>query len=287
MTILVTGALGNVGQHVVEHLLALNLPTRAAVRRVDDVPDRWGEQVDALPMDFYDPQTWAPALQGCSGVFLMRPPAITDIDETLGPFIEQAYAQGVEHVVFLSVLGAEHNALVPHHKVERCLIAQGQHHTILRPGFFAQNIDSAYGQDIRQDDRIYVPAGRTPVRWIDARDIGEVAARVLSSPEAHKGRGYTLEGSELVSWERVVEVLSEVTGRRIQYVPASIPGYAWRLHKQGLKAELIAVQTILHALLRRKPSQEASGALEELLGRPARTVEAYIRDHAEVWRVDA
>lgn len=279
MTVLVTGAQGNVGAHVVSELKELGVTVRQAGRSVPH------GSPDHAQLDFWKPETWQAALDGCAGVFLMRPPAITDIGKTLGPFIDQAYEQGVEHIVFLSVAGAQDNTMVPHHKVEVRLKACGEAHTILRPGFFAQNLASSYAQDIREDDRIYVPAGRSPVRWIDARDIAKAAAVVLSAPQAHRGSGYTLEGPQLDSWEHVAQVLSEVTGRPITYVPASVPGYMWHLRRRGMGAEQILVQTVLHALLRRAPATQAPPDLERLIGGPGRTVERYIRDHAQVWCV--
>ena len=287
-TILVTGAGGLVGGEVVRALLARGRTVVAAAHEVEKVHVRFGDAVVGTRLDFLDPDTWADALAGAAHMFLMRPPAIADVDNNINPFVDFARERGVEHVVFLSVAGAGKNKVVPHRRVEDHLRARGDHHTNLRPGFFAQNLQSAYRQDIVEDDRIYVPAGRRqPVNWIDARDIAEVAALILADPAAHRGRNYTLAGPGPVPWSEVSEALSSVLGRPIRYEPATVLGYVRHLSGRGLPRGAITVQTILHFLLRFGQGASEDPTLERLLGRPGGSVAQYIDDHAELWATQA
>lgn len=282
--VLVTGAGGNVGGLVVRALISRGVPCIAAARE----PERLAETLPTAPqtvaLDFRDEATWPGATKGIGSLFLVRPPAIADVAATLNPFVDAARAQGVEHVVFLSVAGAGRNRFVPHRKVEDHLRARGEHHTNLRPGFFAQNLQTAYREDIVRDGRIYVPAGkRKPVNWIDCRDIAEVAALVLADPHDHRGESYTLTGPGPVPWSDVTEALSAALGRPIRYEPASILGYVRHLARTDLPAGAIAVQTILHALLRLGQGAGTDPTLERLLGRPGRSIADYIEDHALAW----
>lgn len=277
-TVLVTGASGNVGREVVSACLARGIDVKKASSR--PTADH-----GSVHLDFHDRSTWAAALAGVQRVFLMRPPAIADVENNLNPFVDAAYAAGVDHVVFLSVAGAGENSFVPHRKVEDHLKQCGDRFTNLRPGFFAQNLQSAYLDDIREDDRIYVPAGRQPVNWIDVRDIAEVAARILEAPADHRNTDYTLAGPGPVSWQVVTSSLSENLGRSIAYVPASILGYVWHLRRRRhLVWGEVMVQTILHVLLRFKQGATEDPTLASLLGRKGRDVEEYIADHASLWR---
>ncbi|MCR9163469.1 MAG: NmrA family NAD(P)-binding protein [Nannocystaceae bacterium] len=285
MTALVTGAAGNVGRHVVQQLLAREVDVAAASYDASKVRGLFGEGVEARRLDFLDRQTWEPALAGATRMFLMRPPAIADVQNNINPFVDVARSRGVEHVVFLSVAGAGKNKVVPHRKVEDHLRLRGEHHTNLRPGFFAQNLESAYRHDIREDGRIYVPAGRAqPVNWIDARDIAEVAALVLADPQAHRGKDYTLAGPGAVPWSEVTGALSRALGRTIVYEPASVLGYVRHLSRRGLPKGAIMVQTILHFLLRFGQGATEDPTLERLLGRPGRTIGEYVHDHAALWQ---
>lgn len=282
-SILVTGAAGNVGREVAHALCRAGARVIAADHREARVRSLFGDTVVAAHLDFHDRTTWSASLHGAEHMFLMRPPAIADVENSLNPFIDFARSKGVDHVVFLSVAGAGANKVVPHRKVEDHLRARGDHHTNLRPGFFAQNLASAYREDIVESDRIYVPAGRSRVNWIDVRDVAEVAALVLSNPAAHRGRSYTLAGPRPVLWSEVTDALTRVLGRPIHYAPASVIGYVRHLSRRGLPRSAVLVQTILHFLLRFGQGATEDPTLERLLGRRARTVEQYIVEHAPLW----
>jgi uncharacterized protein YbjT (DUF2867 family) len=285
-SILVTGAAGNVGREVVRALLGREMPVVAADYETGRVTEIFDEEVPSVQLDFHDRSTWEGALSGGHRhIFLMRPPAIADVENNINPFVDVAREHGVEHVVFLSVAGADKNSFVPHRKVEDHLRERGDRHTNLRPGFFAQNLQSAYRQDIIEDDRIYVPAGRKqPVNWVDVRDVADVAALIFEDPEPHRAESYTLTGPGPVPWSEVVGALSEVLGREIRYEPASILGYVRHLADRGLPRGAIAVQTVLHVLLRFGQGAGEDPTLAELLGRPRRTIRTYIEDHAHIWQ---
>lgn len=284
--VLVTGASGHVGRHVVRCLVAEGLDVVAAS---SGVAANSGEGVSASAvkstrLDFLDRATWLESVRDVQSMFLMRPPAISDVRSTLHPFVDFARDHSVGHVVFLSVAGADRNKFVPHAKVEAHLRARGDRYTLLRPGFFAQNLESAYRRDIVEDDRIYVPAGRTqPVNWIDTRDIAEVAASILARPESHRGRGYWLTGPRAVPWSEVTRALSATAGRTIRYEPASVLGFARHLSKRGLPRDAIVVQTALHFLLRFGQGAGVDSTLEALLGRPGRSIVSYVEEHRELW----
>lgn len=268
--VLVTGASGNVGRELVRVLAAQGTPVRATGRDVK--------------LDFGDPATFAAALDGVRAVFLLRPPAIADVVPTLGAFVDAAARVGVEHVVFLSVAGADKNRFVPHAKLEAHLRASSVAWTFLRPGFFTQNLADAYKLDLVEDDRLYVPAGRGTAAWVDVRDVAEVAARSFDDPSA-RGVAYTLTGGESLSFTQVASQAAEVLGRPIRYVPASIPGYVRHLRRRrALPWGQVLVQTTLHALFRVGVGSVVDPTLAQLLGRPPTTMRRYLEDHASLWQ---
>jgi uncharacterized protein YbjT (DUF2867 family) len=265
--ILVTGASGNVGRAVVEELRRRGAAFAA--------PDR-------TALDLTRPDTFAGALRGITGVFLMRPPALARMAETLVPFVDRALDGGVERIVFLSVMGAERSRWVPHRAVEDHLVAVAPRFALLRPGFFAQNLGDAYVRDIREDGRLYVPAGAGRVSFVDVRDVAEVAATALVTG-AHDRQAYTLTGGEALGFEEVARILSRELGRPIRYQPASVTGYTLHLRRRGLPAARIAVQTLLHLGLRRGDGARIDETLGALLGRRPRTIADYVHDHRTQW----
>jgi uncharacterized protein YbjT (DUF2867 family) len=285
MKILVTGGSGNVGKEVVYQLKSRQISFQVGVRNPANANAIEG--VETVQFDFLDPSTYAPAVIGCDAVFLLRPPAIANTKQTLNVFLDVAWVSGVSQVVFISVAGAGENQIVPHHAVEQHLRSGPAGWTILRPGFFAQNIGDAYRQDIVNDNRIFLPAGSGRVAFIDVRDLAEVAVNALTNPLKYHKQAYTLTGSEAISFAEVTRILSqELSGieeRTIRYQPASILAYLWHLSRRGLPPAQILVQTILHVGLRFGQAEAIDTSLADLLGHQPRTVRDYIRDHVALW----
>ncbi|MBX3192060.1 MAG: SDR family oxidoreductase [Labilithrix sp.] len=281
--IVVTGAAGSVGCEVVRALVARGERPCAVDLSARDVAALHGREVESAGLDYRDHRSFRGVLRGCSTLFLVRPPTIADMETTLLPLIDAAVAHEVGHVVFLSVVGADTNALVPHHAVEKHLVKSGLSHTLLRPGFFAQNLGASYRSDIADDDRLYLPAGRGRVAFVDIRDVAEAAAAIILDPGAHRGAAYTCTGPEALSFEEAARLITDVIGRPIRYESASIAGYVRHLHHRGLPLDQIAVQTILHVGVRFGQGERIDPTLEMLLGRRPRTLAAYVRDSADLF----
>lgn len=280
MVPLITGASGNVGRAVVASLERRGHPLRIATA---SGATGNGDPSRVVALDFRRRETFAPAVVNVDTIFLMRPPAISDVASTLNVFIDVAVAHGVKHVVFLSVVGADKRSFVPHAKVEAHLRASKVAWTFLRPGFFAQNFGDAYRQDIAEDGRIYVPAGAGRAAFVDVRDVAEVAVLAMES-EQHHGKAYVLTGAEELGFADAAALLTKELGRPIHYEPASILGYASHLRRRRkMPFAQIAVQTALHALLRRPGEAPADPTLGDLLQRPVTTLAEYVHDHVALW----
>lgn len=218
--------------------------------------------------------------------FLLRPPAIYYTKNTLTQFITSSRQNGVQRIVFLSVAGAADKKLVPHHAIEQKLRSSSNDWTILRPGFFAQNLASAYRDDIMQDNRLYLPAGKGKVAFVDLRDVGKVAAQTLTSFSEHAGMTYTLTGPESYTFYDVANMLSANLDRAIEYIPASIPGYLYHLlRKKKLGFMQSIIQTILHVGLRFGQAEKIDPILGQLLHQKPNTIENYIDDYVDIWRL--
>ncbi|HVY31917.1 MAG TPA: NmrA family NAD(P)-binding protein [Polyangiaceae bacterium] len=280
--ILVTGARGNVGREVVRECVAHGFAVREAVR--PNAASTRDVGSDSVPFAFEQRATWERTLAGCDCLFLLRPPALANMDATLNPFIDAAHASGIEHIVFLSVSGAEKASWVPHRKVELHLLAAGKPWTLLRPGFFAQNLEDAYRSDIIEDARLYVPAADGRVAFLDVADVGAVSARLFEQPSDFAGKAFTLTGPRALTFYEVAQMLSERLVREIRYQPASVPGYLWHLTtRRRLPLMQAAVQAFLHFGLRHGDAESVTEDVELLLGRPASGLEQYIERCAAAW----
>lgn len=280
--VFVTGATGSVGSAAVSHLLDRGQRVVAAVRTAEDAP-RLPSGAEARVFEFGgDFEAMSAALEGCDRLFLMRPPPIEDVESYLFPLIDAAIKQGIRQIVFLSLQGVEQNKRVPHYRVEKYLEAVGAPFTFLRPNFFMQNLSTTYRDDIRDRDEIYVPAGHAFTAFIDAHDIGAVAAAVLCSP-GHTGKKYTLNGEQTLTYRNVASILSDVLGRSISYARPSEAEYLERLTANGAPADYVAVQRMIYRIVRFNISALPNRAVRRLTGRPATRFREFAERERAVW----
>lgn len=281
-TILVTGATGNVGAEVVRLLREQPVKIRAAIRPGGRAPVQPDDRVRVVPFDFGDPATYDSALRDVTKLFLLRPPAISNTKRYVDPVIAAARAAGVRQIVFLSLLGAEKNPIVPHRKIEDALKVSGVPWTLLRPSFFMQNLSTTHRADIQRHRDIFVPAGRGKTSFIDVRDIAAVAAKTLTEP-GHDYRAYPLTGSAALDYAQVARIFSEILGRPIVYRQPSIPQFINRMYLRGMPWSFILVMVGIYTTARLGLAGTITNDTATLLGRPSITMRQFVADYRACW----
>lgn len=281
-SVFVTGATGIVGSSVVTHLLRAGASVVAGIRS-----DGNARSIDARartrPFDFAaSPTEHRAALEGTDRLFLMRPPPISDVQRYLFPVIDAAMDVGHTQIVFLSLQGVQHNTATPHHAVEEYLRTIDAPYTFLRPNFFMQNLSTTHRAEIRDHDEIFVPAGRAFTAFIDAKDIGRVAAAVLTA-SGHARKAYTLNGERSLSYGRVARILSEVLDRRITYARPSETEYLNRIAREGASDDYLQVQRMIYRVVRWNLSALPNRKVRRLTGRPATTFRQFAEREKAAW----
>ena len=112
------------------------------------------DDAELVRFDFEKPESWGRAFEDIDALFLVRPPEIARVHRHITPAIDAAERVGVEHVVFLSVLGAEKNPLLPHRRIGRHLQGTDLTYTFLRASFFMQNFYVVHRVDVPRT-RVY------------------------------------------------------------------------------------------------------------------------------------
>ena len=281
--ILVTGATGNVGGPLARLLHEQGQPVRAAVSSPKSVARLPDPAIPWAVLDMNDPQTYPAAFAGVERLFLLRPPQISDVDRSIKPVIDYATANGVRHIVFLSLIGAEKNKVVPHAKIEALLEAGPVPYTLLRAGFFMQNLSTTHRLDIVEYDDVFVPAGKGETAFVDTRDLAAVAALALTEG-GHENKAYPLTGSEALDYYQVAAILSDVLRRPITYSNPSLLRFARRMKGRGYAWPYIAVTAAIYTTTRFGLAAAIHPDLGQLLGRPPITFREFAEDEAAVWR---
>jgi len=274
MTILVTGATGRVGRHLVQQLVQRDAKVRVLTRNPagTDFP----AAVEVMQGDLLDLATLRRAFSGVSTLFLLN--AVTGDEFTQALItLNIARESGVERVIYLSVFGADSAVNVPHFAVkfgaERMLAAMGFGATILRPSYFIDN--EAMLKDVILQHGIYpMPLGGKGVAMVDARDIAEVAALELIRRDQAPGRlpstTLNLVGPDTLTGEGAAAIWSELLGRPIHYAGDDPQGFeqnmatfmpAWMAYEMRLMAERYVSDGML-------PQPGDRERLVQMLGRP-------------------
>jgi uncharacterized protein YbjT (DUF2867 family) len=218
VVILVTGATGRVGYHVMAALADAHADVTAMVRVEAKAADLPGTPRHVVAT-FDDPPP-AEVLRGFDRVFLLSP-AIEEQAELETVFIDALVAAGHgPHVVKIAAdgfadPGCEVRFMLSHRQVAAHLEATGLPVTYLAPALYMEDL-LATADTIREEAAISVPAGHGRVGFVAASDVAAVAARVLTSP-GHEGAAYTLTGPEALRFKDVAARISAVFAREVGY----------------------------------------------------------------------
>ncbi|ANL75693.1 NmrA-like family protein (plasmid) [Rhizobium phaseoli] len=274
MTILVIGATGRVGRHVVEQLVARDAKVRVLTR--DASKANFPIDVEVVQGEILDLASLRNAFKGIRTLFLLN--AVTG-DEFTQAIITLNIAReaGVERVVYLSVIHADRFVNVPHFAVksgaEQMLKQMEFSATILRPSYFIDN--EVMIKDVVLDHGVYpMPIGGRGVAMVDARDIAEVAAIELVRRDQAPGKlpveTINLVGPDTLTGDGVAAIWTEVLGRPIVYGGDDPSGFeqnmatlmpTWTAYEMRLMAERYVSDGMI-------PEDGDVDRLVKILGRP-------------------
>jgi uncharacterized protein YbjT (DUF2867 family) len=284
--ILITGATGNVGSAVLDNLGTTDVGLRALVHDESKARSLRDRGVEAVVGDFLEPETLSPALEGVGTVLLVTPIHPEQVAQACN-VIKAAKESGNDlRIVRLSVHQASHQAPArnsrQHAEIEDELASSGLPYTLLRPTTFMQNTLMA-ARTVASEGRIYQPFKDGRLGMIDARDIGEVAAKVLTE-EGHEGEMYTLTGPAAISFYNVAQALSEVLGKEVSYVPIPLEKAKEAMLDMGLsewRADVLIEYAKAHS---EGYSDFTSKDVEQLTSHPATSYKEFATDFAGVVR---
>jgi len=284
--ILVTGATGTVGRPLIEALSAAGADIRAVTRN----PQAAGlpAHVEIVAGDPSQPDTIAGALRGVSALFL-HPRAVGDAAFDL---LALARQQGVQRVVALSAMNIDdpldqqpsrYNG-DRNKEAEQAAVASGLEWVSLRPSSFVSNTHNAWGAQIRAGDVVRYVYAAFEESLIDQRDLAAVGARALLS-DALVGRRLMLSGPQSLSHAELVAIIGDVIGRPLRYQEIEPEVVKRGMIANGFSAPFVGA---LLARYTREVGQAAprTGAVAQILGRPARSYAAWVADHAAAFRTE-
>ena len=269
MTIVITGATGNVGRPLVAELAAMG----AAVRAVSRTPHSAG-----FPAGVAAYGSIADALQGASAVFLNS--------RALGPAMTEVVAlcrdAGVAKLVALSAINADDDVSRQpsryrgdrNKEVEQLAIDSGLAWVSLRPTVFATNFVGMWGAQIRMGDVVAGPYATASSAPIVESDIAAVAARTLLTDD-FLGQQIPLTGPQAFTNTELVEVIGAALGRPLRYCEIPAAQVRERFTTLGFSPEFADAYLAMLAQTLDKPAL-VTADVEKIVGRPAVTFAQWV-----------
>ncbi len=285
--ICITGAGGTVGSEVLRQLQSKNVQFRAAYNSKQKADDANAEGIDAVVIDYNEPETLAKAFNGCDRLFLLGPNDLNQTKLELNA-VEAARASGVRYIVKQSVMGAEdesYSLAKIHRPVERAIESSGLSWTFLRPNSFMQNVVTFMSPTIAAENAFYSASENGSIGHVDVRDIAAVAVSALTTDD-HNGKAYTLTGPEAFSYDQLAAELSTVLGRQINHVSLSPADLKGAMVGGGMPEELADRMLDLERYFREGHASSLSDDIKLATGNSPRGFHAFAKEIAATGILD-
>ncbi len=277
--IVVTGATGHLGRHVITGLLE-KVPASeivAAVRTPEKAADLAALGMQVRQADYSQPGTLSSALAGADKVLLISSSDLTSGSDARAvqhqAVVDAAKAEGVKLLAYTSILRADTSALAlskVHKATEENIQASGLPFVFLRNGWYFENQTDALGPAL-QHGAILGAAGEGRFASALRADYAAAAVAVLSSP-GHENTAYELAGDFPYTLAELAAEVSKQAGKTVAYNDLPPEGYQAALESFGLPAVLAAYLVNAELGAAKGELDDSSGDLHRLIGRPTATL---------------
>lgn len=285
-SILITGATGSVGAHLINYLSGKNVGFRVLARKSDRATKLSSiKGLELVYGDLADKNSVKNALQGIEKVFLLTNSSETAEALQLS-FVDTAKANGIQHIVKLSQLAATLHSPVRflryHAAVEQKIKELAMDYTFLRPNLFMQGL-LGFKESIIKKGMFFAAAGEAKISLIDVRDIAAVAAETLTT-EGHENKIYDLTGPEAITHQQMSDYFSKELKNTIKFIDVKPEDMYKGLVKAGFPLWQADGLMEDYAHYARGEASYVSSAVKDVTGHLPRNFQTFIADYASFFQ---
>ena len=287
---LITGATGHLGGRVAQLLLdrkgANNLAILSRHPSGATTTDFRSRGVDVREGDYANSAELREAFRGIEVLYFV---SSSDVENRLAQHrnvVEAAKQAGVEHILYTSSVRKTegpatvlHPIVDAHKQTEDWIKGSGIDYTILRHNLYAEVAPLFIGDrdQLRQSKTVYLPAQDGRVALAPRADLAEAAAIILSDPRAYRNQTLSLNGSEAVTFGEVADMLSDITGEKINYVSPEREEFRQTMQGYGVPDDAIWMTDIFSTGIAQGEFAGPADDLESILGRKTQSLRDFFR----------
>ena len=283
-TLLVTGASGQLGRLVLDALLASGKVAPASIiattRDTAKLADYAAKGIIVRAADFDDPASLNAAFAGVSRVLIVSTDALDRPGKRLVQHkaaVAAAQKAGVKHILYTSMPQPDDSLVTfapDHLGTEEAIKATGIPYTILRDGWYAENLFMSLPHAL-ETGAWYTATGEGRIAHITRADTAAALAGALLKA-GDESRTYTLTGTKSRTAEEIAAVVSEATGKPLKVVHVTDAQLAEGLKAAGLPEGFIPTIVSFDANTREGKIAAVTGDAEALAGRKPTSFEDFV-----------
>ena len=279
---LITGATGDVGSRVVEHLLKRDIRPSVLVRKQGKARSLFGERVDIFVGDLAEPASLRDALKGAETIYLVNVgPEIPQRDQAAAALAKEA---GVKRLVKLSSLDVEQGIAIGawHEKGEAAIRAAGIPFTFVRPTGFMSNL-LAWAHSVKTEKVVRSSTGNGRRPFIHSDDIAAVSIEALVG-EAYVGQAIPITGPESLTFGGVTATIAQAIGEPLAFQAISDEDARKRYSRISGSLEETEAHVTLWRAIREGRLARVTHDVERILGRKPIALRQWASENADSFR---
>lgn len=284
--ILITGATGHFGNATINFLLEKGIEASqisALVRSEESAGDFQKRGLETVIGDYDNYDSLLKAFKGVEKLLFVSGSDVINRLSQHQNVINAAKEAGVKHIIYTSFQRKNESESSPlwivaqsHIQTEKWLKSSGIEYTILKNNLYMDLLPDSIGEKVLETGVIYVPAGGGKISAVLRSEMAEAAASILATAD-HEGKEYDFTNAEAISYEEMAQIISEASGKMIQYISPTVEEYGKTLAGFGLPAEVIGIISSFAEAQAKGELDIVSTDLEALLGRKPLSVKDYLR----------
>lgn len=145
-----------------------------------------------------------------------------------------------------------------------------------------QNFTTTLHKDLVNKKLIYLPAGEAKFTLIDVRDIGEVAAIILSDVKKHMNKSYELTCKDKLTFNEMAKELSIGLGVEIKFISPNLLSFFLAKRKEKMPTMLILVMIMLHYFPRFQAEPAITNCVKSITEKEPISFNQFITDNKSI-----